>query len=126
MTEGMKLNTKIEIQSHGRYGSVIYQKNSNTIELYWEMSGSKKYAILLAPLDLRKWQDENEIPINEQLEILADLRCWLKRENIKTDIDLPEEIELENKVCIHSGCNETRIKNSAYCLRHYNESLLKL
>ncbi len=108
-------------------GSIIYGHERKKIALYWEMSGVPKYDILLAPVDLRHWDEPygEMVPQHEQIEILHKLRSWTKSQGIRSDIDLPLDAEIEDVPCLMAECNGLRIRGSAYCSRHYDENLLR-
>ena len=91
------------------------------------MSGVPEYDILLAPMDLKEWDEPKgvNISLERQIKILQKLRLWTKEQKLKTDIDLPINLDFEDKPCVCMGCNEHRLKGSAYCSRHYDENLLR-
>ena len=111
----------------GRCGVIVYHSGKREIEIEWEMSGVPEHDILLAPIDLRQWNEPKgiEIPRDKQIEILRALRSWTKAEKLRTDIDLPLRVEFEDNPCGWAGCSEPRIKDSAYCSNHYDENLLR-
>ena len=110
----------------GRDGSILYKAENNQINIYWEMSGSVKYGILLAPLDLRKWDEPKGIKISRknQIEILHKLQAWLKTQKIKSNIDIPLSLEFDDETCNWGGCREPKVKGLAFCMMHYDETLL--
>jgi hypothetical protein len=116
-----------QMNSSGRSGSITYQSADKKIKVYWEMSGAPEYDILLAPIDLKEWNEPKgvKIQLEMQKDILQKLRKWTKEQKLKTDIDLPNNLEFEEKPCAWMGCNEHRLKGSAYCSGHYDENLLR-
>jgi len=116
-----------KMNNRGRSGSITYHSADNMIEVYWEMSGVPEYDILLAPIDLREWDEPKgvKIQLEMQIDILQKLRKWTKEQKLKTDIDRPNNSQFEDKPCAWVGCNEHRLMDSAYCDRHYDENLLR-
>ena len=104
---------------HGRGGVIYYVEDGYLCEI--------GYDIILAPVDLRKWErpEGKTIPQDKQLEILRKLRSWLKEQKLRNNIDLPTNIEFADRRCAKKGCNEQRIKGSAYCRKHYDLNLLR-
>ncbi len=123
----LNINNDFTMKSSGRCGAVIYQSGEDKIEIEWEISGVPENDILLAPMDLREWNEPKgtEIPRDKQIEILHKLRSWTKEQKLKTDIDLPLNLEFEDDPCLWVGCNEHKIKGFAYCSQHYDENLLR-
>ena len=116
-----------QMNGSGRSGTITYASEGSRVEIYWEMSGVPQYDILLAPIDLREWTEPKGVKLQseDQKSILRKLRKWTKERKLKTDIDLPDNLELEDKACAWMGCNERRLMGLAYCPRHYDESLLR-
>lgn len=123
----MKKENSFKMNSCGRCGSITYETTGHKIEIDWEMSGVSQYDILLAPVDLREWNEPKgvAIPIETQIEILQKLREWAKKQKLKTDIDAPTGLDSENKLCGRTGCDEHRLHGSVYCRNHFDESLLR-
>lgn len=115
------------IKNLGRCGIITCNYQNKIFEFEYEMSGSSHYDIIMTPIDLKMLNNQNTVTINEdsKSEILNHLRVWLKSKRIRSDIDLPNKIEFENELCICSECNNNRIKESAYCLRHYDKNLFR-
>ena len=67
----------------GRCGTITYHEGARNIEIYWEMSGTPGYDIAFLPLDLKEWADPKGVKIDKehQIEILRNLRQWLKNQN---------------------------------------------
>ena len=118
---------KFKLMPGGRTGEIICQSTEYKVVIGWEISGDKKYDILLAPLWLLEWAEPNgmKIKLEEQIEILHSLRNWLKRKKIKTDIDLPDPLEFDKEECKWIKCYAKRLKDSMFCLEHYNKLLLR-
>jgi hypothetical protein len=109
----------------GRAGAIICRENECSVAIDWEMSGVSAHDILLAPIDLRKWdspKDEN-IPRVKQRQILHDLRSWLKAQNVKSNIDL-KDLSVDKRQCSWNECTQMQVKDSAYCQFHIDETLL--
>ena len=119
--------SQFSMHHSGRSGRITYHDGSNTVDIYWEMSGSSEYDILLAPIDLKEWDEPKgiEIPQKKQIEILHNLRAWTIEQKLRTDIDLPQDLSFEDTPCSCVGCSENRIKGFAYCGMHYDEKLLR-
>ena len=100
-------------------GPIVYREGTLSVEIPWEWSGNPKYDICFAPIDLRGWDEEH------RLKILGKLRHWLKDKNMKSNIDLPSEIETTDQPWRWANCSERRIKGSAYCPRHRDLNLLR-
>jgi hypothetical protein len=61
-----------EMTRSGRDGEIVYREGVRTIKIYWEMSGSREFDILLGTLDLRRWSAPPfEVPRARQLEMRA-------------------------------------------------------
>jgi len=122
----MMKENDFKMSKHGRSGTIIYQSGDNMIEIEWEKSGSTKFDILLAPMDLREWTEPKGLMISfeMQIEILQKLRSWLKDHKLKADIDSPV-FDVEDTKCIWAGCSRKRLRGFVYCNRHYDENLLR-
>jgi len=122
-----KANTTFELVQNGRSGEIVYTSNSKCIRFYYEISGTPRFDILLAPINLRELEKPKGevLSIEMQLEVLTDLRRWLIEKKIKSDIDLPSDISLSNEKCGWNQCNKHRINGKAYCIDHFNKTLLR-
>ena len=111
----------------GRAGTIIYKDGEHSVSIDWEMSGSPKHDILMGPIDLSKWDSprEEDIPREIQKDIIQKLRIWLKEQNLKSDIDLKEEVDPNNLQCVWKDCSKVRMNGSAYCSFHIDETTLK-
>jgi hypothetical protein len=115
------------LQAEGGSGVISYTDCAYAIDIPWEMSGSSRYDLLLAPLDLRRWR----IPAGEliarskQKDILLRLRHWLASRDTRSDIDLPNESEQSSHACVWHGCTRISLSGSAYCTEHFDETLLR-
>ena len=112
---------------YGRYGLIECRKGSNVININWEMSGAPEFDILLAPLDLREWSSPIGISIDQsvQLQILSELRAWLMRNRIKTDIDVYDFKKSRSRTCEFQGCQNVAYLDKAFCEYHYDLILLR-
>jgi hypothetical protein len=110
----------------GRYGTITCKSGNNSLEIGWEMSMFPQFDLSLAHLELQEWHDPKgeKIPRETQLDILYALRGWLQQQKIKTDIELPENVETEDRKCIWVDCHEKKLKDCVFCLKHYDENLL--
>ena len=113
------------MQRSGRDGNIRCTDGRDLIDIYWEMSGSSDYDILLAPLDLRSWASGAEIPRTAQRQILSALRDWLSKQEIRSDVARPCHTEQQTGRCQWSDCTETAVAGVAYCAFHYDENLLR-
>ena|SRR2546423_14047812 len=121
------VNGSFTMDMHGRHGTIRYDEDGKALDIPWDISGSPRYSILLAPLDLRHWSqpiDESVSP-EKQRQILAGLRKWLRSQRHTTDIDLPRWSFFCSETCAQSGCDEKALRGSAYCRDHFDESLLR-
>ena len=111
--------------SSGRSGAIKYQNAGKSLSIGWEMAGTAKYDICIAPVDLRTWAVPKglEIPIEKQLEILDLLREFLSKKNIRSDIQLPNQ-KLSNDVCMIAGCSSLALEGTAYCPAHFSRNML--
>jgi len=116
---------EFEFHSHGRSGDIRCSDGENVVVIMWEMSGSPDYDILLAPLDLGRWESGAEIPRDTQHRILAELRAWLVSQKIRSDAASPPEAQESGELCRRAGCADRALTGSAYCAFHYDESLLR-
>jgi hypothetical protein len=111
----------------GRTGAISYSDGLHSIDIPWEMSGSERYDVLLAPLDLRYWRlpAREPIPHANQKDILVRLRQWLASRGARSDIDLPVESTLSSQRCAWRECQRMSVVGSAYCAEHFDETLLR-
>src|SRR5262245_59387265 len=95
----------------GRCGEIEVSERGNCVRLYWEMSGSPAFDLLLAPLDLTFWATgaKDPIPLAKQREILAALRQWLQSQRLRTDIDLPTDRRASEAICQWHGCEHPQL-----------------
>ena len=119
-------NHQFVMNKSGLSGIITYHEGVNSIDIYWEISGSTDHDIVFCPIDLREWDNPKgtKISTEHQLEILRNLRVWLNNQNIKSNIDLPLEVTITDQQCMWANCSERKIKGSAYCLYHYDLNLL--
>jgi hypothetical protein len=110
----------------GRAGLITYSAPPRRLEIHWERSGSPEYDILVVA-DFRSWTSDPKVAISEQqqLEILAALREWLRARQLRSDIDLPLDIAEDKEACLSSACERRRISGHAYCRYHYDLSCLR-
>jgi len=120
----MKYEFKIEMT--GRCGSIICSQDNNSLEVDCEISGSSEYSILLAPMNLKRWNktDSGDISKKQQLDILAEMRIWLQSQNIITNLEYPTDQTEKGKSCIAQVCSDDRLENLMYCKKHFDETLL--
>jgi hypothetical protein len=122
---GVNMNDTFLMKNEGRCGTIVYEEEGRTIEIPWERSGSPRYNILLAPLDLRKWASGEDIPRPVQRQILDKLREWLATQNCRANIASLQCQTLADKKCVARGCSRRAVQGYAYCLEHYDETLLR-
>ena len=115
-----------EMIDEGRQGYLVYRQGQKRIRFYWEPSGVARHDIGLWLCGLRQWHEPEGqvIPEPERFEILRKLRAWTRSQGIRTNVDLPPVVELDEVPCVWAGCNEPRMKGFAICCRHYDESCL--
>jgi hypothetical protein len=114
------------MKATGREGVITYVEGAHAIDIPFEMSGSARYDLLLAPLDLRRWRVPagEPIPHTQQKEILARLREWLDSRRTRTDIGI-QSLEQSAQRCAWSGCDRAALATSAYCSEHFDDTLLR-
>jgi hypothetical protein len=112
-------------QLQGRCGTIEYTEASNRLDIFWEMSASPRFDVLVHPR-FHHWTAAPDLPIAEQhqLEILAALRIWLKTQGLRSDIDAPDCEPEIGVSCQWRACNEDRLTGYAYCSRHLDSALL--
>jgi hypothetical protein len=117
---------KIEMKSQGRSGFIRFQSDKYLKDIWWEASGVPDKDILLAPLDLQEWDQPKGIKIEKlrQIEIVNELRKWLKIKKIKSNIEIPNEGRTQEGKCEWIQCNEKKLLGIAYCEGHFNQTLL--
>lgn len=109
----------------GRSGTIMCVCADQSIDIDWEMSGAPEYDILLAPVDLRTWRSGHSIEREQQRQILQALRRWLLAQRMRADIAAIENPVTSATKCVWSGCQDAALIRSVYCLRHYDEMLLR-
>ena len=109
----------------GKEGTILYQESNHVLVLEWEIAGSHS-DILFYGSSFSKWSSPkgSPIPVDKQIEILDQLRIWLNQNNIKSNIDLPENITTSGKKCSWAGCNNSQLGDKRICLYHFNLSCL--
>jgi hypothetical protein len=108
----------------GRDGLITYRETPRELQIYWELSGSPRFNVLVSP-DFRAWPLTGEpIPEERQLQLLAALRDWLKAQNLRSDIDLPPDSSEDERPCLWNGCDRPRLNQHYYCRRHFDLSCL--
>jgi len=108
----------------GRDGYITYRETPRELQIYWELSGSPRFNVLVSP-NFRAWPSTGElIPEECQLELLAALRDWLRAQNLRSDIDLPPDVSEDESRCLWAGCGRPRLKQYYYCRRHFDLSCL--
>ena len=105
-----------------RMGTIIFQEDERTLEIEWEFAGSNASYDLVVLGGFSNWVSpkNSSVPLPKQLEILEQLRAWLKQHRIKSSIDLPDNIEVSNGKCAWEGCNQKSLKDKYICLYHFN------
>lgn len=116
---------QFHMNDRGRCGTISCVFEEQTLDLYWEMSGVPEYHILLAPVDLRSWQNGSLLGRDQQLSLLQALRLWLAEQKILTDIAPAANKVRRDTACACSGCPQAALEQSAYCPAHYDEQLLR-
>lgn len=118
-------NYTFSFNSNGRSGTITCSCSQQTLVLDCEMSGVPHSEMLMAPLDLRSWTSGQLLTREEQVKLLGALRDWLIAKRIRTDVDVPSPHTPSSKNCWWKGCFEPSLEGSAYCIAHYNLSLLR-
>ena len=115
------------LHADGRTGVISYRDGLHAIDIPWEMSGSERYDVLLAPLDLQYWRlpAREPIPRAKQKDILVRLRQWLASRGTRSDIEQPVESTLSSRRCAWRECRRMSVVGSAYCAEHFDETLLR-
>jgi hypothetical protein len=115
------------LHTQGRSGVISYIHGTHAIHIPGEMSGSERYDLLLAPLDLRRWRDPagEPIPRAKQRDILVRLRQWLASRGTRSDIDLPAQSGQSAQTCVWHACQRMSIPGSTYCADRFDETLLQ-
>ena len=115
-----------EGQLTGRCGFITYQESNRELRVYWEISGSPTYDILVSP-DFRAWSNASNESLSEekQLSLLRALRSWLKAQNRRSDIDRPADLSEEPSRCLWAGCSNNKLKTYYYCRYHLDLSCLR-
>ena len=110
--------------SSGRSGEILYLEGARSIRIYWEMSGSPQFDVLLAPLNLSRWlPDFSQVPRVKQLQILSHLRHWLADQGLRSDLVAPSSAT-RGGACAWLACKAKPLLHSAYCPAHFDETLL--
>jgi hypothetical protein len=124
-TTDTKASGKFRGQLAGRSGFIVYRELNRELKVYWELSGSAEYDILVSP-DFRSWSHAPEKHLSEekQLSLLFALREWLSAQNVRSDIDQPADLSEETAPCIWAKCSGKRLKLYYYCKHHFDLSCL--
>jgi hypothetical protein len=112
-------------QIAGRSGLITYRELNRELKVYWELSGSPQYDILVSP-EFLSWSNTPEERLSEekQLSLLFALRKWLSAQNIRSDIDQPSDLSEDASPCIWAECNGNRLRHYYYCKHHFDLSCL--
>ena len=102
----MQLPFRFSLRSSGRCGDIACACGERTLTVVWELSGSGGADILLAPINLTRWDSGEELSMEEQLEILSGLRVWLEEQGIKADITPPPTKRVGPNHCVRAGCTD--------------------
>jgi hypothetical protein len=115
-----------QLSGTGRSGDILYTDGSHSLRIYWEMSGSPEFDLLLAPIDLSHWSnDKSAIPVAKQLEILGALRAWLLSRGLRSDVDLPQTTKTSSDRCKWHDCANRQLDGLAYCAAHFDLAMLR-
>ena len=62
------------------------------LEFDWEMSGVPEYDLLLWPEGVKEWCYPDKAPVSEakQEQILSELKIWLRKQRLRSDLDRPD------------------------------------
>lgn len=112
-----------QLTREGRCGYIKFEENGFKKDLYWEMSGSKKFDILMSPVNLRYWDEPRGLALSEEerLHFLNKLRNYLDSIKYRSDIHLPSNLTEVNKKCIWKGCKNSGFDKLSYCQEHYDQ-----
>jgi len=125
MTESPTRSYRFSLQANGRSGTITCSRDQLSMEIEWEMSGVPDKDILLAPIDLGRWDSGQDVSRAEQRLILGHLRTWLAKEKTRANIERPTHQTDPSAKCVWEGCNEPALKGVAYCATHYDDTLLR-
>lgn len=115
-----------QFSREGRCGSIKFNENGFKKELYWEMSGSKDYDILMSPINIKHWDEPQgkDLSEEERLNFLYRLRNYLDSIKFKTDIHFPDNLSISNRKCVWEGCDSLGFDKLSYCKDHYDQLML--
>ncbi|MFC4817411.1 hypothetical protein [Flavobacterium sp. GCM10023249] len=76
------------IKPDGRSGTIYHVKKERLCEIYFEISGTREFDILIYFDSLKEWSSPNktEMSISEKKDIREELIVWLKKEKIKFEL----------------------------------------
>ena len=114
------------LTSSMRMGTISYEESGQMLEIEWEMgnSSSPSDILILGGFSYWKTPSNTALPVPKQLEILDQLRIWLTQNNIKSNIDLPQNINQSDKECSWAGCSNPQLGDKSICLYHFNLSCI--
>ena len=90
------------------------------------MNSSNFYIKINYKFNFKTWDKPagETIPRDKQHRLLSELRDWLKKKRIKTDITLPNIGNNSKQTCSWAGCNKPALKNMMICAEHFDENIL--
>lgn len=115
-----------QFSREGRCGYIKFNENGFKKDLYWEMSGSKEYDILMSPINIKHWDEPQglELSLYERLNFLYRLRKYLDSINFKSYIHFPVDLNITDKKCMWKGCKSLGFDNLSYCKDHYDQLMI--
>lgn len=74
---------------HGRDGWIYYRDGHKVLEMYWEMSGTREYDLLIHSSQLHSWSLPTCEPLSndDREKITARLVIWGSKNNLKIEIN---------------------------------------
>ena len=71
-----KTYPRIELRADGRRGYLAYIDKTKEALMYWEMSSSENYHLIVYPQSLENWSDRVAVSTDEKIKVLQAFKDW--------------------------------------------------
>jgi hypothetical protein len=117
---------RFEMSREGRGGHILYQEGERRLHISFETTYDPALDILMAPVNLSRWMTPpgEKVPLSKQREILTQLREWLTKKRIRSDIESRPSTDSGQR-CIWADCANPQLKGIVHCAYHFDLMLLE-